>query len=270
MISVTNLTTYMFCPRKLYLLNVLEFEEPPKEAVLLGSVKHNVFDKINKADELIVTSILKSTQQQEIEIIYRKKYSEILRNEIKQNKKIIDRLKLSSKELFEEIWPLFLDEAQARSYNISEFIEEHNLFGEELWNALTPKILTEIKLVSKELELMGVIDRIEIRDQKYIPIELKTGVTPKSNVWPEHKIQIGAYGMLIESQLNKSVSHGFIDYTSDKEKRLVYINPFLKVEINKLIREVKKLLESNKLPPIIENKNKCKSCSLKEECYKMA
>ena len=88
MISVTNLTTYMFCPRKLYLLNVLEFEEPPKEAVLLGSVKHNVFDKINKADELIVTSILKSTQQQEIEIIYRKKYSEILRNEIKQNKKI--------------------------------------------------------------------------------------------------------------------------------------------------------------------------------------
>lgn len=269
MISVTSLTTYMFCARKLYLQKILEFEEPPKDIVIQGSIKHSVFDKINKLDEPIVTSILKPTDELEIQSLYRQKYSEILRQEIKKNREILNKLNLSSSQLFTDTWPLFLSEAIVKAKDLSEFIKEYKLFGEELWKALTPKVMTEIKLFSRDLELIGIVDRIEVRNKKYIPIELKTGRPPKQNVWPEHKIQIAAYAMLIEKNFNKDVTHGFVHYVGSKEKRLVYINPFLKNEIQKITTEVKELLESNKMPPILENKAKCKNCGLREECYKL-
>ena len=66
MFSVTALATYLYCPRKLYLQQVLEFPEPPSEVLLLGSINHAMFDKINKLDESIVSSITEFTDIKEL------------------------------------------------------------------------------------------------------------------------------------------------------------------------------------------------------------
>ena len=58
-ISVSMLSTYLYCSRLLFLQKVLELEEVPKDVVVLGSIKHEAFDLINKKEENLVESIKK-------------------------------------------------------------------------------------------------------------------------------------------------------------------------------------------------------------------
>ncbi|MBI2659513.1 hypothetical protein HYX05_05440, partial [Candidatus Woesearchaeota archaeon] len=58
-ISVSLLSSYLYCSRKLFLEKVLLLEEPPKESLVMGSIRHETYDNINKKEEEIVTSITK-------------------------------------------------------------------------------------------------------------------------------------------------------------------------------------------------------------------
>ena len=58
-ISVSLLSSYLYCSTKLFLEKVLLLEEPPKESIVMGSVRHETYDSINKKEEEIVTSITK-------------------------------------------------------------------------------------------------------------------------------------------------------------------------------------------------------------------
>ena len=43
--------------RKLYLNKVLGFIEPPKEITVIGSLRHNIYDRVNKIEKEIILSI---------------------------------------------------------------------------------------------------------------------------------------------------------------------------------------------------------------------
>lgn len=177
MIPVTALSEYIYCPRKCYISLVMGKEEPPKEVVLKGTIRHAIFDKINKVDESLVKDISAPMNYEEILSIYKKTYHELLMKVILNYKKDITALGLDQMELFQEMWSSFLSEAEIRTKTISDFIKEKKVYGKELWDSLTPKFLTEYKLLSAALNLTGVVDRIEIHNDKYIPVELKTGKT---------------------------------------------------------------------------------------------
>jgi len=266
MLSVTHLSTYLYCPRKLYLEQVLEFIPPPKDVLVRGTINHLMFDYLNKIDEQIVTSI-KTSNLKEIFNIYKHNYSSLLKNIIKNNRLKIKEVKLNPLELFQESWGVFEQEALFRANNVYEFIKKYNIFGNELWEKLTPKYLTEIKLSSNKLGLRGIVDKIEINNDLLIPIELKTGSPPKQGVWPGHKIQLIAYLLLIKENFGKKVKHGFVEYITYQEKRHIVINPFSEQQVYDLVEEVNNLFSSKEAPSILENKNKCNACNLKEQCY---
>jgi len=77
-ISVSMLSTYLYCPRMLFLQKVLAVEEPPKESLVMGSIRHETYDRINKEEEIIVTSITKKTDLNGILELYRQNYLKIL------------------------------------------------------------------------------------------------------------------------------------------------------------------------------------------------
>ena len=162
---------------------------------------------------------------------------------------------------------MILEEAEIRTKNISDFIQKYNVYGKELWKKLTPKILSEQRVESNKLQLKSIIDRIEIYENSYVPIELKTGKMPKEGVWPGHRIQIAAYAMLLEEKFKTSVKEGFVRYLDAKETRQIAINPFMKEEIINLVKEVQELLKNQDVPNYCENRNKCANCGLKETCY---
>ena len=226
-ISVSMLSAYLFCSRKLFLQQVLALKEPPKESTILGSLRHELYDFINRSEEKIVTTIKEKIQYNELITTYKSFYSKALREKIIKNKSRIKEVNLDIVDVFKKTWPLILDEAEIRAKNIFDFIQKYNVYGQELWEKLTPKIISEIWVDSDKLQLKGIIDKVEIYENGYVPIELKTGKMPKEGVWPGHKVQIAAYSMLIEEKFKteviKKIPLGRIAHVSDVATAVAFL-----------------------------------------------
>ena len=138
-ISVSLLSSYLYCSRKLFLEKVLLLEEPPKESLVLGSVRHETYDSINRKEEEIVTSITKKATLESIESVYKQKYLQILRKAIVNNKKRLEEVNINMLDAYKKSFRFIIDESSTRAMNIFNFMESNNVFGDELWQRLEPK-----------------------------------------------------------------------------------------------------------------------------------
>ncbi len=265
MVSATQLSAYSYCPRKLFIRDVLLVEEAPKKELVKGKIWHEAHDMLNKQEESIVSSIT-TADYQDIYMIYKKNYSKILRNAIIKHKSGLKEFDINMLDLFKEYWSHMAEEAKERSLRVSEFVKSKKVFGKSLWTILTPKIISEQFFKSEKLGLSGVIDVIEIYDNKYyVPVELKTGRVPDKGIWEGHKLQLGAYLLLLRDA-GKDSTEAVLKYAGSEGRPLV-MNTFLEKEILGIISKTKSVLESLKPPPYVDNRNKCKSCQFKETCY---
>jgi len=267
MLSVTDLSSYLYCSRKLYLQKVLGLYEPLKEVTFKGSFRHELHDLASKADEEIVKSIKQKFSLEEIKELYLLKYKEILRRVILNNKELLKKFDLNEKDVFARNIPVIEEEADLRATNVHKTIVDFNVIGDELWEKLTPKIISELRIEDPELGLKGIIDQIYQYEAGLVPIELKTGKAPREGVWPGHKIQITAYALLLEGKFNQEIKEGFIHYLEAEQKRHIPINAFLRLEVKELINKVNSLLQAVEIPDFCGNDNKCRVCGLKENCY---
>jgi len=267
MLSVTTITSYLYCKRKLFLTKVLGFREPYKPALIKGTVRHETHELINKTEQQIVEKITKKTTKEQLFEQYKQHNSKILRDIIHKNEDKIKEMGLEPNELFKNTWPLILEESVTRAKNIYEFMETHLIYGKDLWEKLTPKIQSELRIESTNLGIRGIIDQIEIYKTGIVPIELKTGSCPKEGVWENHRIQAVAYALLAEEHFKQEVKEAFVYYLDHVQKRHIPINPFHKEEIKDLITATNALLNSSELPGIEKNQNKCRNCGLKDKCH---
>ena len=266
-ISVSLLSAYLYCSRKLFLQQVLMLEEPPKESLVLGSIRHETYDLINKKEEDIVTSIREKLALVKIQDLYKKEYLAILKKVIKNNRNQIDDAGLGILEAYNKSFSFIAEESCVRANNIFNFIEANNIFGYELWQKLTPKIISELRIESESLKLKGIVDQVHVYSDGYVPFELKTGSMPREGVWPSHRIQIAAYSLLLQEKFSIPIKEGFVVYLDTRQKRHITINPFMKEEVKQLVNEVIALLEKKELPDFCNNENKCVKCGLKRTCY---
>ncbi len=267
MIAVSLLGSYLYCPRRIFLERVMEIKPPPSPYLVQGSVKHQVYDLINKNEQDLVTSIKTFIPFSDIFSIYRKKYYKLLSNTIVEYKPKLKELNIDPLKLFHNSWKNYLKEAKLRSENIFKFIKKHNIYGQQLWENLTPKYLTEYKVKSENLQLRGIVDKIEISNNSYTPIELKSGTPPNTGVWPGNKIQLLAYLLILKEKFN--ANEGYIHYVDSDDKRPVILNPFSEQEVIKIRDSLLNLFNLKQPPEIVENKNKCTNCNLKEQCFKI-
>ena len=266
-IPVTSLSTYLFCKRKLFLEKVLKIFVPVKEAVILGSIRHYCYEKINKIEETLVKSINQGETLEQIETRYNTMYSAILKQTLIENKHELKRFNISLVDQHNKIFPLLKNESKLRAANLFNFINEKNFYGQELWDNLTPKLQSEVSITSKTLGMRGIIDQIEIYPNLVAPIELKTGKTPATGIWPNHRTQVSAYMLLLEDVYKQPIPKGYVYYLDTLDRRQIISNPFLKDEVLALRDKVIETITSKELPDFLDNKNKCNSCDLKEKCY---
>jgi len=249
------------------LQQVLKLEEPEREDAVIGSIRHETYDLINKNEKDIVISIQRKVPKEDIQDLYKLHYSEHLRKAIRYHKERLETLGINLGDVFKSLWPLIMEESLTRGNNVYNFIETHLVFGEKLWELLIPKVVSEFKIISRKLELIGIIDQVEHWQTGLVPVEIKTGNAPSIGIWPGHKMQIIAYAMLLEDHYKRPVKEGFVFYLDSKEKRHVAINPFMKYELKETITKVKSTLSSKELPDFTTSKNKCNKCGLREKCY---
>ena len=270
MINVSLLSAYSYCPRKIFLERILKLAEVPKDVMIKGTIRHEVFDALNKNEQNIVRSVEPGHDQEAIQELYRKSVSVYLRNTIIKNKDSITRIHLEPSQVYASIMKHLLAEIDIRSRNVFDFKEQTKLSGEELWLSLTPKIKSEYKVSSEILRLTGVIDQVLVKKEELVPVELKTGSSPKEGIWPGHRIQIAAYVMLLEETFDMSIKKGYIRYLDTPETdnlREVNINPFMREEVTDTRIKVEKLLSSSELPEKEKNEKKCEKCGLREQCF---
>ncbi|MBU2638834.1 MAG: CRISPR-associated protein Cas4 [Nanoarchaeota archaeon] len=264
MISVSSLTTYLYCQRKAYLNYVLKIYGPGRKEVVSGKIKHAVIEYVNDDEKEIVESI-DSASLEDIEIAYRSKYYKALGSILLKYRPDLERLNLKEQAMA-EVWPVLLKEAKLRAKNVSEFISRHNVFGFALWEKLTPKYVSEVPVASFALGLNGKIDKVEMHSEtSVLPFEMKSGKAPKSGIWDNHRVQLAAYIMLLKEKY-ADVNEGYVDYIDANEKRKVVLNPFIEDEVKKLIVKVNELKNSTTPPEKDKNPAKCVKCELREQC----
>lgn len=266
-LAVSLLASYLYCPRKVFLQKVLKLREPLRQPLILGTIRHEALEKATNAEKEIVLSIGKLDDAPEISRKYIEQYAAILRETITKYLPSLTTLGIPAETAYEGAFSTLLTEASMRSRNTASFFEKTKLVGLELWENLTPKILSEVRVESNELGLIGIIDQVHDYGTYVIPVELKTGKMPKVGVWPGHRIQASAYALMLSESREEKIGRTIVHYLDGNERREIVMNPFMQDEIVMLVQEIQELLGNTLLPNYCESPQKCNSCGLRKECH---
>lgn len=256
-INVTDISSYLYCPRKLWLKLVKGIKEPPNKKMILGFLKHKVFDIFNKNESSLVSSIQENLTKEQIFSLYQRFIEDITKETASTYSNMIKSFYINPDELLEETLKFLENDIGLRVKAIEKILPLYK--GKELWRNLKPKYLTEFEIISENLGLKGRIDRIKFNEE-ILPYELKT----RENIYEEDKIQLAAYSLLLEEEFGKKIEKGIVESGKQQEEIEISDNNKAKVlEIAELIRQMKE----GKEPQFNNNFSKCKNCIQKEDCF---
>ncbi len=264
-IRVTDLVDYLICPRKVYFKLVLGLEEEKKEEMLKGEIIHKIFEEFNDKEEEIVYEILEPVPYDKIYKLYYDAFRETVDSVLNSYEEELKEFNLSKEELKLEILDHFKYEIEDRAKNVYQTMKALDLYGIELWDALEPKIKSEVELISDDLKLVGRIDRIEFYKDIAIPVEIKTG----NRIGFIHKFQLHAYALLIRDNFSYyDIPLGYVYYTKLRKRKEVRFSE----KIFKMVIEVRNkiwdIIEEQKMPEE-RNEKLCSKCPFREQCLKL-
>ena len=264
LISVTDLSSYSFYRRGLYLRLVLGLKEPVKPVMVLGGIRHRVYDEANKKEEFLVSQIGSDVKREEVLQMFANAYNAVLNKSVYSYSPQIEALKMDKNEVAEQLKQIVLAQSRSRADEVLSFSSKTGLFGKELWSKLTPKVITELGVRSQKLRLKGVVDRVEVYGDEYVPVEIKTGRAPHEGVWPDHRMQLAAYMLLLNDSLNVNIKEGVVKYVAANQTRQVVMNPFMEYEVTSAVDNVFSLMEQRQVPGFC-GKGYCSICALGED-----
>lgn len=128
-----------------------------------------------------------------------------------------------------------------------------------------------VLLRSEKYQVKGKMDLLEIQEfesgkgasVRYFPVEYKRG-KPKLQSWD--RIQLCAQALCIEEMREATITEGAIWYWEVRMREPVAIDEDLRAATIAVIRDAHELLKSGKTPPPIEDKKRCRACSLVNLC----
>jgi len=257
-INVTDITAYLYCPRKVYLKLVKGIKEPPNQKMILGFLKHKIFDLFNKNEQTIVSSIKENLSKEQIIDLYKQHLTNITLEVTKIYSNMIRSFGINPNELLEETLTFMEKEIKLRADSIKKTLSL-GFLGKELWRNLKPKYLTEFEIISSNLGLKGRVDRIKF-DEIIEPCELKT----RENIYEEDKIQLAAYSLLLEEEFGKKITKGTIE-TKNKQEEI----EITEQDKNKVLEVAEKIrkMKLGEEPILQSNFSKCKNCRQGKECF---
>lgn len=269
-IRVTDITEYLFCPRKIYLKYVKNIKEPQSKEKLLGNIIHETLEKINDAEQNIIYSIKDFIEFNELIKIYENELNKIIDSVIERYRTDIINFNMKEDEIRIKILKNVYQEIENRSKIIYETMNEKNLYGIELFYSLDPKVYSEHDIYSSRYNLKGKVDRLEVymANKIVIPYEFKTGRFDKN-----HELQLFAYYLILKDEYkNYRVNKGYIIYTKDnKLKEVNFERKDKREKINFILNirdKIFDIVENKKDPGLNKDKSICQKCAFFKICYK--
>jgi len=120
-------------------------------------------------------------------------------------------------------------------------------------------------LVDHQLGLVGKPDYVmKTRQGSLIPVEVKTGHTPDTP-YDSHRLQLMAYGLLIQSNYAQSPDYGLLHYP-DKDFRVDF-TPNLEAQLRETLEEIRLIETRDEIPARSHNSSaRCRSCGYRGIC----
>lgn len=137
-----------------------------------------------------------------------------------------------------------------RELNIDGVIEYIDLNGSRL-------------LTSEKFGITGRPDYVLMVNDLPIPVEEKTGRTPKGPLF-SHILQVAAYCLLLEETMDKSVPYGVLKYGTDQH--VIEFDASLKKTLLEKIDEMRRIADGAPAHRNHNRPNKCMNCSRRNVC----
>ncbi|MBA4380217.1 MAG: CRISPR-associated protein Cas4 [Anaerolinea sp.] len=121
---------------------------------------------------------------------------------------------------------------------------------------------------SDELMISGYADVVEekldgLGTSAIIPVEYKKGRMGK---WLNDHIQLCAQALCLAERSGAVAPKGFIFYFGSRHREEVLFTPELRARTVEAVRRARAIADARRLPPALENYNKCRDCSLEPIC----
>lgn len=138
-------------------------------------------------------------------------------------------------------------------------------YSKEFWGAEKQLF---VPLTSQRLGLQGNVDLIiHTARGEYVPVEYKNMLCDHGRVCMDHKYQLAAYALLIEENYNTIVKSGIVNYLPEGLILQFDITPTMKTHVKRVLGHIKRIIQTETLPPIRVAKHKCQGgCGHKQTC----
>jgi CRISPR/Cas system-associated exonuclease Cas4 (RecB family) len=257
-VNVSTLNEFEFCPRKVYLQHVLKVAPEWTMAQAHSFIGYALRKELSMRKARLLKKV---TKERCVDELVREEFACII-----MDAPLIHREKLSGISI-EALLPEIRREMEAELDLLSEKLEalvrEHGI--KRAIELLTP-LKVEYALSSAASGLSGIVDKVV---QPLAPVDIKTGSVGEG-IWEGDRLQVCAYGMLLEEKFNQDVSCGFVEYARIQEQRPVVFTERLRRRVFETRDSVREIL-SGSLPEICPHGSgrKCEACGLKESCYRL-
>ncbi|KAB2941665.1 MAG: PD-(D/E)XK nuclease superfamily protein [Candidatus Methanoperedens nitroreducens] len=220
MIKVSDITTYLKCPRMCYFTNkghdlVSEVSSGYLERLILKELAMTYGSACNCADAQTFLNNELERISNEIRVIYRNELGKIDNAAIAKSVTDIRPL----------IGTISSNLSVNREFYSGEFIQD------------------EPVLRSDKFGLSGSSDRLLKINESSVPSIIKTGNMPENGVWNSDRLQLTAYSILVEEKYNSIVEKGFVEYARWGIIRPVVIKRHERRKVLQVMDKIKKIQE---------------------------
>jgi CRISPR-associated exonuclease Cas4 len=118
-------------------------------------------------------------------------------------------------------------------------------------------------LFSSGLGLVGKPDYIVETNNKYIPVEVKSGKVRRP--YRNHVLQLATYCLLIEEIYNQPVPFGILTYSGGQQFKIPFV-AVLREEVIKTLNEMRMQLASKSVKRNHDVSARCKFCPFRKFC----
>lgn len=264
MITTDQLKTVLFCPRKLFLESVLHFPQERSKAALKQTILHEALRYTNRAEPGVVKTVNEPIAEKHLAERYHASNHRSLQEAILKHKPAISKEGLSLIDLHKDLWTDLKKATQARIHNTYTYMTKHQVYGQDLWRLLEPKITFSLAVATDKLQT--TVYRLDNYEHDARPFIITKQTPPEKGLWPSQKYHLASI-MLALAQQGLIVQEGVALYDEGKIPRTILMTPDLEQETNERLAYTQTVITSQQLPGRVTNTKKCDRCPYRSHCY---
>ena len=123
-------------------------------------------------------------------------------------------------------------------------------------------------LKDADLNIASLLDYLEFNGTEAIPVDIKTGHCYQDPISDHHLAQLIFQALIVEKNFKVPVMKVKVIYTKEKSERTYAFSVVDKLKILKNIEKIRKMVQTEVIPPPVLDAAKCTDCEFWRYCQR--